>query len=54
MDDPEMGKVQSLQGLVHRFGYFRGFAEFALKIRNVNPNFQWTCLNLEAGPKEEW
>jgi hypothetical protein len=29
MDDPEMGKVQTLQGLVHRFGYFRGFAEFA-------------------------
>ena len=29
MDDPQMGKVQTLQGLVHRFGYFRGLTEFA-------------------------
>jgi hypothetical protein len=29
IDDPQMGEVQTLKGLVHRFGYFRGFAEFA-------------------------
>ena len=28
MDDPEMGKAQTLQGLVLRFGYFRSFTEF--------------------------
>jgi len=29
IDDPQMAKVQTLKGLVHRFGYFGGFAEFA-------------------------
>ena len=29
IDDPQMGEIQTLKGLVHRFGYFRGFAEFA-------------------------
>jgi hypothetical protein len=29
MDDPQMRKVQGFKGLVHRFGRFRGFAEFA-------------------------
>ena len=29
IDDPQMGEVQALKGLVHRFGYFGGFAEFA-------------------------
>ena len=28
IDDPQMGEVQTLKGLVHRFGYFGGFAEF--------------------------
>src|SRR4030042_2251288 len=29
IDDPQMGEVQTCKGLVHRFGYFRGFAELA-------------------------
>jgi hypothetical protein len=29
IDDPQMGEVQTFKGLVHRFGYFRGFAELA-------------------------
>ena len=29
MDDPQMRQLQTLKGLMHRFGYFRGFAEFA-------------------------
>jgi len=29
IDDPKMGEVQTLNGLMHRFGYFGGFAEFA-------------------------
>ena len=28
-NDPKMGEIQALKGLVHRFGYFWGFAEFA-------------------------
>ena len=30
IDNPQMGKVQTIDGLVHRFGYFGSFAEFAL------------------------
>ena len=30
IDNPQMGEVQTLKGLVHRFGDFWGFAEFAL------------------------
>jgi hypothetical protein len=49
IDDPQMGQVQTLKGLVHRFGYFGSFAEFAfnpnaLKSRSVNPNFQGKIL----------
>src|SRR5574341_1081768 len=29
MDDPQMCQVQTLEGLMHRLGYFGGFAEFA-------------------------
>jgi hypothetical protein len=29
MNDPQMCQLQTLKGLMHRFGYFRGFAEFA-------------------------
>lgn len=29
IDDPQMGEGQTLKGLVHRFGYLWGFAEFA-------------------------
>jgi hypothetical protein len=29
IDDPQMAKLQTFKGLVHRFRYFRGFAEFA-------------------------
>jgi hypothetical protein len=29
INDPQMGEVQTLEGLIHRFGYLRGFAEFA-------------------------
>ena len=29
IDDPQTGEVQTFEGLVHRFGYFRSFAEFA-------------------------
>ena len=29
INNPQMGEVQTLKALVHRFGYFRGFAEFA-------------------------
>jgi len=29
IDDPQMGEVHTLKGLVHRFGYSGGFAEFA-------------------------
>ena len=36
MHDPEMGKVQTLHRLVHRFGYFRSFAEFALNSIEVD------------------
>ena len=50
IDDPQMGQVQTLEGMVHRFGYFGSFAEFAfnpialLKSRSVNPNFQGKIL----------
>ena len=30
IDNPQMGEIQTLNGLVHRFGYFWGFGEFAL------------------------
>ncbi len=29
MDDPQMRQLQTLKGLMHRLGYFRGFTEFA-------------------------
>lgn len=29
MNDPQMRQLQTLKGLMHRLGYFRGFAEFA-------------------------
>jgi hypothetical protein len=29
IDNPQVGEVQALKGLIHRLGYFRGFTEFA-------------------------
>ena len=54
MDDPEMGKVQTLQHLVHRFGCFRGFAEFAFNsIASAVKNEEEINLSTTMGGPEK-
>ena len=47
IDDPKMGEVQALKGLVHGFGDFRGFAEFTFNRVSPAPHNK-EKINLSA------